>query len=282
MIQRLLRWPGGVKKALCLSYDDGTSTDLPLLDVMRTYGIKGSFHLSAGYHPDNGLVSPPAGLKDIRLPLAECVKNYDPALCEVAAHGFSHLDLSTLQAPQIVQQLYTDRQILERAFGRRVDGFSYPMGGVNERVVNVAQSCGMAYARTTKSTGAFTLPENWLLWHPTTKHTDPNLPRLTENFLQTNNRHWPMLFMLWGHSAEFNRDKNWHVIEEFCKTVSGQENIWYATCGEICAYAKAFNRLVFSADGTLAYNPTATDLWIYSAPNQEVVKIPAGQQVKLA
>ncbi len=281
MAEFFMCWPGGCQKALSLSYDDGTATDLPLLGLMRTYDIKGTFHISSGYHEDNGITPPPQGLNDRRLPLTECVQNYDPALCEVAAHGFTHLDLTGLPATHVVQQLRLDRQVLERTFGRIVTGFSYPMGGVNDSVVNVAHNCGLTYARTTKSTGGFALPENWLLWHPTAKHTDPALPELTQRFLQPARHPRPWLFLLWGHSAEFRRDNNWHVIEDFCKAVSGQKSIWYATCGEIYNYARAYQHLIFNTDKTLAYNPTATDVWLCESSTKKQYKIPAGQRVEL-
>ena len=41
----------------------------------------------------------------------------------------------------------------------------------------------------------------------------------------------------------------------------GKEDIWYATNMEIYEYVKAYNSLVFSADGNMVYNPTLVDVW---------------------
>ena len=35
-----MRYPGGVAKALTISYDDGVQQDIRLLELMEKYGIK--------------------------------------------------------------------------------------------------------------------------------------------------------------------------------------------------------------------------------------------------
>lgn len=37
-----MRFPGGVKKALTLSYDDANYDDMKLMDMMDEYGVKGT------------------------------------------------------------------------------------------------------------------------------------------------------------------------------------------------------------------------------------------------
>lgn len=41
-------FPGGKRKALTLSYDDGVIQDRHLVDLMRRYGVKGTFNLNSG------------------------------------------------------------------------------------------------------------------------------------------------------------------------------------------------------------------------------------------
>jgi hypothetical protein len=60
-----------------------------------------------------------------------------------------------------------------------------------------------------------------------------------------------------GHSFEFARQNNWEVIEDFCKKVSGRDEIWYATNLQIKRYLSAVRSLVYTADETMVYNPTA-------------------------
>ena len=69
------------------------------------------------------------------------------------------------------------------------------------------------------------------------------------------------LFYVWGHSFEFDRDDNWQRIHDICDILAGKEDIWYATNLEICEYVKAYESLVYSADGLRVYNPTLKTIW---------------------
>ncbi len=43
-----MRFPGGRKKALTLSYDDGVEQDRRLMQIMDAHGLKGTFNLNSG------------------------------------------------------------------------------------------------------------------------------------------------------------------------------------------------------------------------------------------
>ena len=83
---------------------------------------------------------------------------------------------------------------------------------------------------------------------------------------------------VWGHAKEFEVDGNWDLIEEFCKMMSGREDIWYATNIEIVDYWNAVKQLRFSADCSMVYNPTAMKLWF--AYDGEGVSIEPGELMK--
>ena len=72
----------------------------------------------------------------------------------------------------------------------------------------------------------------------------------------------PKLFYLWGHAYEFDNKNNWDRMEEICKKLSNNDEIWYATNIEIYEYVKAYESLVTSADGSKIYNPTLKKIWI--------------------
>ncbi len=42
-----LRFPGFLDKARALSYDDGVKEDTGLVEIMRKYGLKGTFNLNS-------------------------------------------------------------------------------------------------------------------------------------------------------------------------------------------------------------------------------------------
>ena len=72
---------------------------------------------------------------------------------------------------------------------------------------------------------------------------------------------FPMLFYVWGHAYEFEINDNWQRIEDLIEKVGGQADIWYATNIEIYDYARAYERLLFSADGKRVYNPSVQEVW---------------------
>ena len=86
------------------------------------------------------------------------------------------------------------------------------------------------------------------------------------------------MFCVGGHSWEFNRHKNWELLEELGELVGGKEDIWYATNREIFEYAEAFNSLIFSSRGDRVYNPTCRELFffkdrLYSVKPGETVEV---------
>lgn len=103
---------------------------------------------------------------------------------------------------------------------------------------------------------------------------------LADKFLQMKPAFDSQLFYLWGHSYEFEADDNWQVIRDFCDKMAGQDDIWYATNGEIFAYMEAWRHLMASADGRQVYNPTAVTLWL--SEGKAVRTIAPGETISLA
>lgn len=257
-------YPEGKKKALTMSYDDGTEYDRRLVDIFNRHGIKGTFHLNSAR------LDTPVYVRSDEV--AELYRGH-----EVSAHTYSHPFPERVALPYLTQQIMKDREILEKACGYIVRGMSYPFGTYNDEVVAALPACGIEYSRTVKATHKFNLPENFLKWHPTCHHTD-GLMEDGKRFLS--DWSWARLMYVWGHSFEFNNNNNWELIEEFCAMMGGRDNIWYATNIEIVDYVNAARRLRFSVCADKVYNPTATDVWI-EVNDSNVVKIPAGKTVNL-
>ena len=43
----------------------------------------------------------------------------------------------------------------------------------------------------------------------------------------------PQIFYIWGHSYEFDFENSWDKFEEFCRMMSGHDDIFYGTNREI-------------------------------------------------
>jgi len=260
-------FPGGRSKALTLSYDDGTIHDRRMVDILNAYHLKGSFHLNSGLFGQPNYIS-----------LDEVQSLYSGH--EVSAHTVSHPFLDITPRERIIMEIMEDRRALELLVGYPVRGMSYPYGSYHTEIVDMLPALGIQYSRTTISTGRFDMPENPLLWNPTCHHKD--MLQLGDSFLKLQRPSWNRrmsLLYVWGHSYEFENDSNWDQLEAFCRLLSGQEDIWYATNIEIVDYMLALKRLQFSVDGTIVFNPNASSVWI--SVDGHSIEIRSGQTTRL-
>ena len=241
-------FPDGKDKALTFSYDDAQIYDRRLVSIFNQYGMKGTFHLNSGTLDQDGFVTS-----------SEVESLY--ANHEVACHAVTHPYFNQLSDAQAAMEIYEDRQALETYSGRIVRGFSYPFGEYNDRLIEIAGNLGIVYSRTVLSTMNFTLPSNFMLWHPSCHH-DEVTDAFLEGFLNPPSYRNLSLLYIWGHSYEFERNHNWDHISHICDKLKGRQDVWYATNIEIYEYVTAMRSLVVSVDGNMIYNPTATDLYL--------------------
>lgn len=267
-----LRFPGGLTKALTLSYDDGVRQDIRLVEIMNKNGIRGAFHINAGLFA--------TGIANPRLASDEALQTYAKGNQEISLHSFTHPHLETLPKATAALEVLRDKKEVERLTGTVIRGMSYPMGSYDQDVIDILKNTGIAYCRTTKATKNFNLPQNWLTLDPTCHHNDPALMSLAKDFVEKTGSRKPCLFYLWGHSYEFDRDKNWNVIEEFCEYMGGREDIWYATSIELRDYCDAFDHLVWSIDLRTVHNPSCIPVWVQrniENVTSGIIKIDAGE-----
>ena len=85
---------------------------------------------------------------------------------------------------------------------------------------------------------------------------------LTDAFLEAPGDTYPMLYYIWGHSYEFERDHTWEQMESLCRRLAGRDDIWYVTNIDYYHYLQAARRLVYSAQGDRVYNPTGIKVWV--------------------
>ena len=257
----IMRFPGGFKKALTLSYDDGVEQDIELIRILDEAGIRATFNINSGLFAKAGTVYP-AGQIHRRMTLDRAKALYQGTAHEVAVHALTHPDLTGLPAAQVTREVLLDRENLEREFGGIIRGMAYPFGTHNDEVIACLRACGVAYSRTVESTRRFDIPKDWLTLHPTCHHNDPQLMPLCDRFLADGANWNSKLFYLWGHSYEFEAYDNWRVISSFAKKMGGHKDVWYATNIEIVDYVNAYRSLIVSADGSTVHNPTAATLWL--------------------
>ncbi|MBE6542076.1 MAG: polysaccharide deacetylase [Ruminococcaceae bacterium] len=272
-----MKFPGGLLKALTLSYDDAVIQDIPMIELMQKYGIKGTFNINSGLFADEEYRNYETK-SHCRMTKDMAYETYANSGMEIAVHGVRHLSLSNVTTEEAYNDVYYDRDNLEKMFGHPIHGMAYAYCAYNDTVIEILKKCGIYYSRAGGETRRFDLPENWLVLHPTCHHDDPKLPRLTDEFISADPEK-PMMFYLWGHTYEFARNENWNVIIEFFEKIHGRDDIWYATNIEIYNYVKAFESLDFTVEGSVVYNPTALDVWFSADGKDYCVK--SGETITL-
>ena len=275
-----MRYPGGLSKALTLSYDDGVDTDIRLMDILDKKGIRCTFNINSGLFSPEGTIFPPEKYHR-RMTERQALEAYSGRPHEVAVHALTHAYLDKIPQPMATWEVAADRKNLEAIFGGTIRGMAYPYGGFSDEVVEALKCCGIAYSRTTKASYSFVLPTDWLRLHPLCHHNDARLNELCDAFLAKNVQFAPIIFYLWGHSYEFEKDNNWERIEAFAEKMGGIEDIWYATNIEIYDYIQDYNRLQFSIDGTYVYNPTARELFFTAGKPQEIYSVKPGEGIEI-
>ena len=244
-------YPDGKPYALTMSYDDGRVFDRDLVGIFNRYGVRGSFHLNSGKLSTPGYIT--------REEVGTLYRNH-----EVSCHTENHPFLERLPREEVIREISRDKDTLEKLSGGIVRGMSYPFGTHSPSVVEALTLSGMEYSRTTRATMGFDRPENFMLWDPSCHHRD--CLALIDKFEESERtRAYALagaLLYVWGHSYEFDNNKNWDLIETFCQRIGGRPDFWYATNIEIVDYLEAQRALRFSKDLTRVFNPSAVPVWI--------------------
>ena len=256
-----IRFPEWKAKAFTLSYDDGQIFDRRLVDLFDRYHLKATFHLNSGT-----LGSKNAN-EEFLIPdeIEDLFEGH-----EIACHGVSHPYMCQLPKGKLLEEILEDKKFLEKNCSSIVRGMSYPFGQYNNEVINIAKACGIEYSRTVNNTHDFSLPSDFMQWNPTCHHNEAL--ECLDSFFRPKKFESMLLFYVWGHSYEFDRDNTWTMMEAFCRKISNRKDVWYATTIEIKDYICATRSLVSNAEQTMYYNPSGRDVYIETNIGLQVIE----------
>ena len=283
MRYRFMRFPGGKLKAVTFSFDDGCREDIKLAQLLDSYNCRCTFNVNSGFikNPGNKFLN----LDEVKKYLADTHH-------EIAVHGDKHRAPGVNTPIDIIRDVLDCRTELENMFGKIIRGMAYPDSGINafdngttyEDVKRVLKDCGILYARSLKRNDSFRLPIDWYNWEPTVAPGDTGYLELAEKFAAlnedncTNSNASPRIFYAWGHGYDID---TWlgEALHKLCAIIANKEDTWYATNMEIYEYTNAYRSLVFSADGSICYNPTLIDVWFVVDKKPYLIK--SGETIKI-
>ena len=226
----------GKMKAVTFSYDDGVTQDQRLIKILDRYGLKCTFNLNSGLLGKAGsLIREDVTVAHVKPRPCEVRAIYQGH--EIAVHTLTHPALSHLSDEDVVREVEEDRLTLSDLAGYEVVGMAYPGGThvMNEHVADLIRTrTGVRYARTTTSTHNFDVQQNLHIFNPTVYHHVEwdKLFELGEKFIELKTD-VPQIYYIWGHAYEFDIYGDWERFEEFCRMISGKNDIFYGTNREV-------------------------------------------------
>lgn len=130
-------------------WDDGVTTDVRLVALLRRHGARATFNLSAGLHTperrfgwsrrDTGVWR--LGLDELR----EVCQDFG-----MANHTLTHPRLDRMPIDAARAEIVDGRARLQALFEQPVRGYACPYGSFDAAVAQAVRDAGHAYARTTQ------------------------------------------------------------------------------------------------------------------------------------
>jgi hypothetical protein len=201
-------------------WDDGVTTDIPLIEILKHHGALATFNLNIGLHKKKRQPGwEHKGTKVQRLALPELREVYDGFT--IANHSMTHPRLEQISISSARRDIAEGRKRLQQLFQQPVEGFAYPFGTYNEEVIMAVRETGHLYGRTARSVDSPFPPENPMAFHPTCHFLAPDFLQRYENAKSIG------VFYFWGHSYEMISESMRQEFESKIKYISNDpESRW--------------------------------------------------------
>ena len=199
------------------SWDDGHKLDMKTAELLKKYGIRGTFYIIVNNADREDHLS----WKEIK-----CLRREFGF--DIGSHTMSHpQDLKKLYEEDLWYEIQNSKDLLETVLGENISKFCYPRGRYNEVVKSMVNKAGYVEARTT-IVGHLEKPKNTLEKH-TTVHVYDGRPEYAqknwlvyarEKLAEAMKDPKDKVFHIWGHSEEVDRGNQWDNLETFFKELT--------------------------------------------------------------
>ena len=205
-----------MKKYLVLSFDDGTIYDRRFIELLNKYNIPATLNLNSGlgdfvwYYNNHFPIR--------RLKLEECGHLFDNH--EIASHSLTHPYLTSLSYDELVYQINQDVANLERIFKVNVKSFGVPFTECNEREIEIIRNnTSIKYMRLSymKDKFDFSIPNDQYHFGINALFNDIDIYNQIKVF--ADNKLDKSIFIIAGHSYEFEVNNQWDYIENLLKYI---------------------------------------------------------------
>lgn len=201
-----------MRKIFLLSFDDGTIWDKRFVELLNKYGMKATFNLNSGLEDFVWEFEDRLAVR--RQKLMETVEQYRGH--EVASHTQTHPWLNSLTPPQLAREVGEDCETIKRIFGLQEIGFGVPFTACDEREIRIIRKF-VKYIRLSAGADSFALPQDPYHIPIHGLYNDPDIREKITAFAQSDLD--VALFVMAGHSYEFEALEHWDYIEELLKYI---------------------------------------------------------------
>jgi peptidoglycan/xylan/chitin deacetylase (PgdA/CDA1 family) len=137
---------GETRGLIGLTFDDGyehfSQTVLPVLERL---GFACTIFVPTSLlEQDNSWISEPR----MKLLAFDAVRELSKCGVEIASHGAKHIRLPGLSPQRLDREVNSSRQVLSELLDEEVEGFCYPYGSFDSRVIQAVKRAGYTYACT--------------------------------------------------------------------------------------------------------------------------------------
>lgn len=218
-----------MKKYLVLSFDDGTIYDKRFIELLNKYNVCATLNLNSGlcdfvwYYNDSFPIR--------RLKLEECFNMFDGH--EIASHTLTHPYLTSLSFEDLVSQVNSDVCNLERIFNVKVESFAVPFTPCNEREIDIIKNhTPIKYMRLSymKDKYDFTIPNDPYHFKINALYNEKDIYEHIKIF--ADNKLDKSIFIIAGHSYEFEINNDWNYIEDLLKYIKSFDEFEVVTFKE--------------------------------------------------
>lgn len=200
-----------------LSFDDGCSLDLKLVELLEKYSLKATFYIPVMWESYATIKGWTPLTKQELLEISQ--------VHEIGSHTISHPLLTQVPYSVASYEITQSKGMLENIIGKEVTSFSYPRGYATDQLRNVVRKVYKS-ARSTL-VGNTDYPTD-PAWHNTTAHIGcPRAEYDKEHWFDYTIRHLEQAkkkdgyFHVWGHSHEINKNNGWEATEKLFQTLAG-------------------------------------------------------------
>ncbi|MCK5878136.1 MAG: polysaccharide deacetylase family protein [Holophagae bacterium] len=214
------------KMTVVQCWDDGVTTDIRLIEILRRYHAKATFNLCAGWHEKQRKpVKMYQGTQITRLGRNELESLYEGFT--IANHSLTHPHLEQMAVEEMRHDIQEGRDRLQQLFGQPISGFAYPFGTYNAAVEDAVREAGHIYARTVQNVEHPFPVADAMAFHPCCHF------QASDFFDRYQKARSGGVFYFWGHSYEIVTDAMWDSFEEKINYISHDPAAQWGTVSDL-------------------------------------------------